>query len=88
MAKILACSKNGDLSKMIGYMMSGKVPEVMTGFVTRTMDETGKRVVTHVQKTFEAHHGGWPFEGGAMTLSRKAIRDIFHMKNFTELAYH
>lgn len=88
MAKVLACSKNGDLSKMIESMMNGKVPEVMTGIVTRTMDETGKRVLNHVQKTFEAHHGGWPFEGGAMTLSRKAIRDVFHMKNFTELAYH
>jgi hypothetical protein len=87
MAKILACSKNGDLSKMIRCMISGKVPEVMTELVTRTMDEAGKRVVKHVQKTFEAHHGGWPFEGGAMTLSHKAIRDVFHMKNFTELVY-
>jgi hypothetical protein len=87
MAKTLACSKNGDLSKMIGCMMSGKVPEAMTGLVTRTMDEAGKCVVKHVQKTFETQHGGWPFEGGAMTLSRKAIRDVFHMKNFTELVY-
>lgn len=87
MAKALACCMNGDFSTMIGCMMAGKVSEEMATIITRTVDETEKRVVKHVRKTFEAHHGGWPFEGGSMTLSRKAIRDVFHLKNFTELKY-
>lgn len=87
MAKALACCMNGELSTMIGSMMAGKVTEEMATIVTRTVNETEKRVVKHVRKTFEAHRGGWPFEGGAMTLGRKAIRDIFHLKNFSEQAY-
>ena len=88
MAKTLACCMNGELSTMIGSMMSGKVSEEMATIVTRTVNETEKRVIQHVRKTFEVHHGGWPFEGGAMTPSRKAIREVFHLKNFSEQRYH
>jgi hypothetical protein len=88
MAKALACSMNGELSSLVDCMMAGKVPQEMETVVTRTVDEARNRVVKRVRRVFETHPGGWPFENSAMTLSRKAIRGIFHMKNFTELAYH
>mgnify|MGYP001810643287 CR=1 FL=1 len=88
MAKALACSMNGELSSMVGCMMAGKVTQEMAAEVTRTVDETRKRVLKRVPKVFEAHSGGWPFEKSSMTLSRRAIRDIFHIKNFTALTYH
>ena len=88
MAKTLACSMNGELSSMVGCMMAGKVSQEMAEEVTRTIDETQNRVVKRVRKVFEAHSGAWPFENSSMTLSRRAIRDIFHLKNFTALTYH
>jgi hypothetical protein len=41
----------------------------------------------HRGEIYQAHRGGWPYEGMPVTPGRNAIREIFKLRSFTELAY-
>ena len=87
LGKILAGRKSGKLTDIVATSMLSDIPEDLSKTITTQLKTFTAAVKKNMHKVYRVQKGGWPFEGMPTTNSRKVIRSIFEMKNFSELIY-
>ena len=88
LAKILALKISGKLETGLAEVMSGKLPELTEEKKERPLlrpkdfsrGESGK-------KEYRVQRGRIPYENSAITLGRKAIRDLFNYRGFGDMGF-
>ena len=87
MGKILACKMSGEIPGMLSAIVAGKVPEKLQQTIETILVAVKEDAKKHRGEIYQVHRGGWPYEGMPVTPGRNVIREIFKLRDFTELTY-
>ena len=88
LSKIIALKMGQNFNDKIGALISGKLSERLT----KRFEESIKKTEVSVRRAtgkaiYPMHQGSIPFTGSKVTNGRKAIRGMFDLKPFSEIAY-
>lgn len=88
LSKIIALKMGKDFNDKIAALVSGRMSERLTERFKEAIKQTNKFVNKAVIKAaYPMQRGEIPFTGSKVTNGRKAIRSMFDLKPFSEMAY-
>lgn len=88
LSKIIALKMGQNFDDKIGALMSGKLSERLTERFEEVITRTEASIKRATRKAiYPMHQGSIPFTGSKVTNGRKAIRGMFDLKPFSEIAY-
>jgi len=88
LAKIIALKMGPDFKTKISALISDKLSERLTERFEETITNTRKALKKDAKKPIHPlHRGVIPFSNSKVTNGRKAIRNIFNYKAFSEIIY-
>ena len=88
LSKIIALKMGKDFKEKIATLVSGRLPERFTERFEEVVSHTRgglKRAV--IKSVYPLHRGELPFSNCQVTNGRKAIRNMFNIKTFSEMIY-
>jgi hypothetical protein len=88
LSKIIALKMGKDFNDKIASLVSGKLSEKLTERFEEAIRATKASVREAVRKSvYPMHRGEIPFSKSKVTNGRKAIRRLFNLQPFSEMAY-
>lgn len=88
LSKIIALKMGKDFKETIAALVSGKLPERFTERFEEVVTTTRIGLKNAVKKSvYPLHRGELPFANCQVTNGRKAIRNMFNLKTFSEMIY-
>ena len=88
LSKIIALKMEKGFKDKISALISGQLSERLTERFVETISSTQVAVKKAVKKSlYPIHRGQIPFSNCKATNSRKAIRNMFDLKVFSEMVY-
>ncbi len=87
LGKLLVAKASGQLNKVIEKYSTIVLPEEKTYEIIQILSSSKTPKKDGKSKDGNIHKGQVPFANYSVTNGRKAIRNMFNMRNFTELVY-
>ena len=88
LAKIIALKMGESFKEKIAALVSGKLPDRFTERFVETITNSKSGLEKAVKKSiYPVHKGGLPYTNCSVTNGRKAIRNMFNLKTFSEIIY-
>ncbi|CDV96416.1 Hypothetical protein DPCES_5418 [Desulfitobacterium hafniense] len=88
LSKIIALKMGEDFKEKIAGLVSGKLPERFTERYIETLSNSRSGLKKAVKTSlYPVHRGGLPYTNCSVTRGRKAIRNLFNLKTFSEMIY-
>jgi hypothetical protein len=77
-----------DFKEKIAGLVSGKLPDRFTERFIETLSNSKNGLKKAVKKSiYPVHRGGLPYTNCSVTRGRKAIRNMFNLKTFSDMIY-